>query len=118
MHPSPLPRPLQLPLLLLLPPPPPPRHRNPLCHLTTAHPRDSSCTRQAFLHSENPIEVRAGYVGSLRISFPKLMEVHGLSLGLGLGLSLHLSLSASLSASSNRSFSLSLRLSLRLDLFR
>ena len=30
---------------------------------------------EAFLHSENAIEVRAGYVGSLRISFPKLMEI-------------------------------------------
>ena len=42
------------------------------------------------MHSENPVEVRAGYVGSLRISFPKLMEVDGLGL------------SASLSASPSR----------------
>ena len=30
---------------------------------------------EAFLHSENPVEVRAGYVGSLRVSFPKLTEI-------------------------------------------
>lgn len=30
---------------------------------------------QAFLHSENPVEVRAGYVGSLSIRFPKLTEI-------------------------------------------
>ena len=30
---------------------------------------------EAFLHSENAVEVRAGYVGSLSIAFPKLMEI-------------------------------------------
>ena len=30
---------------------------------------------EAFLHSENAVEIRAGYVGSLSISFPKLMEI-------------------------------------------